>query len=61
MANLRDLMTPEDALEMEGRFDEAIREREEHEEIVGAGFREAQHRAVFDWEFDLPEDFFNGE
>lgn len=61
MANVRDLMTPEDALEMEERYHEVIRERKEHEDAVGAGFREAQHRAVFDWEFDLPEDFFDGE
>lgn len=56
--NIRDLMTPADALEMEDRYDAAIRERNEYEEELGASFREAEQRAIFDWEGDLPEHFF---
>lgn len=58
MSNIRDLMTPEDALEMEDRYERAIQDRNEYEEELGAGFREAEQRAIFDWEGDLPEHFF---
>lgn len=58
MANLRDLMTSEDALEMEERYEAAIRDRNEYEDEIGQGFREAEQRAIFDWEGDLPEHFF---
>jgi hypothetical protein len=51
-------MTPEDALEMEARYDQALQDRNEYEEELGASFREAEQRAIFDWEGDLPEHFF---
>lgn len=57
MTNIRDLMTTDDTLEMEGLYDEVIRQHNEQEEEVAAGFREAERRA-FDWEIDLPPDFF---
>lgn len=57
LTNIRDLMTPEDALEMEGRYDEVLRQRKIYEEEVGEGFREAEHSAIFDWEVDLPDLF----
>ena len=55
MANVRDLMMPGDALEMEGRYEMALRDHNEYEERIGQGFREAERRAIFDWEVDVPE------
>ena len=59
MKNIRDLMTAEDALEIEGRFDEVIREHNEYEEDLYDSFRDTQYRAIFDWDLDLPSDLFS--
>lgn len=58
MANIRDLMPPEDALDLESRFDEILRARNEYEDGIGEGFREAMEKSVFDWDIDLPTGFF---
>jgi hypothetical protein len=55
MANLRDLMLSGDALEMEGRYESALRDHNECEERIGRDFRESEQRAIFDWEVDVPE------
>lgn len=58
LRGIYDLLTPEDAAEMQSRFEQAIRDRNEYEEEIGQSFREAEERAIFDWEGDLPEHFF---
>lgn len=58
LVSIYDLLTPADAAEMQDRFEEAIRDRNEYEEEIGQSFREAEERAIFDWEGDLPEHFF---
>lgn len=56
MPNIRDLMTPEDALEMEERFDAVLREYNEKEPVLS---RVAARRDIFDYEKDLEEEFFD--
>lgn len=57
MPSICDLLTAEDAMEMEGLFDAVLRSHNERIEERDASFREVE-RKVFDWEGDLPEHFF---
>lgn len=57
LTNIRDLMTAEDAMEMEERYEAVLRERNEYEEELGESFREAERSALLDWEVDLPDLF----
>ena len=58
MAKIHDLMTSDDALEVALLFAEALQEHKDKEDRIGRSFAEAEHRAIFDWEVDLPDLFF---
>jgi len=58
MANIRDLMTVEDAMDLEHLLEEAILDYNDYTEELNEDFRRAEHSAIFDWEIDLPSDYF---
>mgnify|MGYP001009185842 CR=1 FL=1 len=54
LTNIRDLMTPEDALEMEERYEAVLKEYEQWEDQMGLDYAAAVTRKIFDHEEDLP-------
>ena len=52
MANIRDLMIPEDAMEMEERYAEVLREYNDENDYILTN-----PSGLIDWEVDYPEDF----
>lgn len=53
--NLRDLMIPEDVLEMEERYDRVLREHNDREQRIGDGFREVERASLLDLDVEVPE------
>jgi len=58
LTNIRDLMSADDAMDLEDRFDRAIREHNEYEAEIDAIYLGLTRGEPFDWERDLPEDYF---